>query len=171
MRRKQACRSKRVERLYVEATRRTNPWRSSSSERSPGGAWQATAAWAHDRRVLLRLIQRGRPNRNAYVESFNGRLRDECLDEHWFTHLPRRAAPPEDDHGVSFLRGELAVQKGSPLAGAISFSLPADPPDSGAAGCNHFVNSRCLAIRASRRRFAARLNSGVRRLRQACIAH
>ena len=25
---------------------------------------------------------------NAYIESFNGRLRDECLNEHWFTSLP-----------------------------------------------------------------------------------
>ena len=33
------------------------------------------------------LIQPGKPNQNAYVESFNGRLRDECLNEHWFTHL------------------------------------------------------------------------------------
>jgi len=37
--------------------------------------------------VQLRLIQPGKPNQNAYVESFNGRLRDDCLNEHWFTHL------------------------------------------------------------------------------------
>jgi len=43
--------------------------------------------WAHERGVQLRLIQPGKPNQNAYVESFNGRLRDECLNEHWFTHL------------------------------------------------------------------------------------
>lgn len=44
-------------------------------------------AWAHGRGVLLRLIEPGKPNQNAYIESFNGRLRDECLNEHWFTHL------------------------------------------------------------------------------------
>jgi len=43
--------------------------------------------WAHARGVLLRLIEPGKPNQNAYIESFNGRLRDECLNEHWFTHL------------------------------------------------------------------------------------
>lgn len=43
--------------------------------------------WAYERGVLLRLIEPGKPNQNAYVESFNGRLRDECLNEHWFTHL------------------------------------------------------------------------------------
>ena len=35
----------------------------------------------------LRLIEPGKPSQNAYVESFNGRLRDECLNEHWFTSL------------------------------------------------------------------------------------
>lgn len=44
-------------------------------------------AWAHERGVTLRLIQPGKPNQNAYVESFNGRLRDECLNEHWFPTL------------------------------------------------------------------------------------
>ena len=35
----------------------------------------------------LRQIDPGKPNQNAYIESFNGRLRDECLNEHWFTSL------------------------------------------------------------------------------------
>ena len=35
----------------------------------------------------LRLIEPGKPNQNAYIESFNGRLRDECLNEHWFVNL------------------------------------------------------------------------------------
>jgi len=48
---------------------------------------KAMVTWAHERGVQLRLIQPGKPNQNAYVESFNGRLRDECLNEHWFTHL------------------------------------------------------------------------------------
>lgn len=45
--------------------------------------------WAHQRGVLLFLIQPGKPNQNAYIESFNGRFRDECLNEHWFTILPQ----------------------------------------------------------------------------------
>jgi putative transposase len=43
--------------------------------------------WAHERGIALRLIEPGKPNQNAYVESFNGRFRDECLNEHWFTSL------------------------------------------------------------------------------------
>src|SRR3954447_22460462 len=43
--------------------------------------------WAHTRGVTLRLIEPGKPTQNAYIESFNGRFRDECLNEHWFTSL------------------------------------------------------------------------------------
>jgi putative transposase len=33
------------------------------------------------------LIQPGCPTQNAYIESFNGSFRDECLNEHWFMSL------------------------------------------------------------------------------------
>ena len=48
---------------------------------------RAMAIWAHENGVALRFIEPGKPNQNAYVESFNGRLRDECLNEHWFISL------------------------------------------------------------------------------------
>lgn len=48
---------------------------------------KAMVAWVHEQGVQLRLIEPGKPNQNAYVESFNGRLRDECLNEHWFPSL------------------------------------------------------------------------------------
>lgn len=40
--------------------------------------------WAYRRGVTLNFIRPGKPVENAYVESFNGRFRDECLNEHWF---------------------------------------------------------------------------------------
>jgi putative transposase len=43
--------------------------------------------WAYKRGVTLRFIAPGKPIQNAYTESFNGRLRDECLNEHWFLGL------------------------------------------------------------------------------------
>ena len=43
---------------------------------------KAMLNWAYRNGVSLRLIEPGKPNQNAYVESFNGRLRDECLNEH-----------------------------------------------------------------------------------------
>lgn len=48
---------------------------------------RAMLNWAHRRGVQLRQIQPGKPNQNAYIESFNGGLRDECLNEHWFVSL------------------------------------------------------------------------------------
>lgn len=48
---------------------------------------RAMLTWAHTHHVALRLIEPGKPNQNAYIESFNGRLRDECLNEHWFLNL------------------------------------------------------------------------------------
>jgi len=48
---------------------------------------RAMLTWAHARGVRLFLIEPGKPNQNAYIESFNGRLRDECLNEHWFVSL------------------------------------------------------------------------------------
>lgn len=44
-------------------------------------------AWAYSRGVKLHFIQPGKPIQNAFVESFNGRFRDECLNEHWFLSL------------------------------------------------------------------------------------
>lgn len=48
---------------------------------------KAMVEWAHARSVALRLIEPSKPNPNTYIESFNGRLRDECLNEHWFNSL------------------------------------------------------------------------------------
>jgi putative transposase len=48
---------------------------------------RAMLTWAHQHGVTLRLIEPGKPNQNAFIESFNGRFRDECLNEHWFLSL------------------------------------------------------------------------------------
>jgi putative transposase len=44
-------------------------------------------AWGIDRRIALAHIQPGKPVQNAFIESFNGRLRDECLNTNWFRNL------------------------------------------------------------------------------------
>jgi putative transposase len=43
--------------------------------------------WAHDHAVALHFIDPGKPIQNAHCESFHGRVRDECLNEHWFLSL------------------------------------------------------------------------------------
>jgi putative transposase len=44
--------------------------------------------WSYRRQVRLDFIRLGKPNENAYIESWNGKFRDECLNEHWFISLP-----------------------------------------------------------------------------------
>ena len=60
------------------------------TDNGPEFCGRAMLAWAHHRGVTLRLIEPGKPNQNAYVESFHSRFRDECLNEHWFTTLATR---------------------------------------------------------------------------------
>ena len=43
--------------------------------------------WAYQNGVTLDFSRPGKPTDNAFVESFNGRLRDECLNAHWFLSL------------------------------------------------------------------------------------
>jgi putative transposase len=56
-------------------------------DNGPEFAGRLLDAWAYQRGVKLHFIQPGKPIQNAFVESFNGRFRDECLNEHWFVTL------------------------------------------------------------------------------------
>lgn len=48
---------------------------------------EAMHQWAAQHGITLAFIEPGRPVQNAFIESFNGRFRDECLNEHWFLDL------------------------------------------------------------------------------------
>ncbi len=48
---------------------------------------RALDQWAYEHGVELRLIQPGKPTQNGFIESFNGRFRDECLNEHGFSDV------------------------------------------------------------------------------------
>jgi len=47
----------------------------------------AILRWQEERSVLWHYIAPGKPQQNGFVESFNGRFRDECLNEHLFSSL------------------------------------------------------------------------------------
>jgi putative transposase len=49
---------------------------------------RALAQWADAHGVRLHFIDPGKPVQNAYIESFHGRFRDECLNESWFLTVP-----------------------------------------------------------------------------------
>ncbi len=43
--------------------------------------------WAYKEKIKLQFITPGKPVENAFIESFNGKFRDECLNEHWFSSI------------------------------------------------------------------------------------
>lgn len=65
-------------------------------DNGPEFAGRALDAWAYQHQVHLHFIQPGKPVQNAYIESFNGKLRDECLNEHWFGSLQHARAIVEE---------------------------------------------------------------------------
>jgi putative transposase len=65
--------------------------------------------------VKLKLIQPGKPTQNAFIESFNGRFRDECLNDHWFTSLPQAR---------TLGRGVSARLQREPPHSALKYDMP-----------------------------------------------
>jgi putative transposase len=58
------------------------------SRQSPEFAGKELDAWAYRNGVKLCFSRPGKPTDNAYIESFKGKVRSECLDQHWFATLP-----------------------------------------------------------------------------------
>jgi putative transposase len=56
-------------------------------DNGPEGTSRAMFNWSERTGVRLRFIEPGKPVQNAFVESLNGRMRDECLNLHWFQSL------------------------------------------------------------------------------------
>lgn len=72
-------------------------------------------AWAYGRGVQLHFIRPGKPIENAFVESFNGRLRDECLNESWFTDLADARRRLDDwRHDYNHVRPHSALGNRTP---------------------------------------------------------
>jgi putative transposase len=61
--------------------------RSIRVDNGPEFVSNARDRWAYERGVILHLSRPGKPTDNAFVESFSGRLREECLNAHWFLFL------------------------------------------------------------------------------------
>jgi putative transposase len=57
------------------------------TDNGPEFTSRAFIGWAQSHGIRHILIEPGRPMQNGYIESFNGRFRDECLNEHWFEAL------------------------------------------------------------------------------------
>jgi putative transposase len=76
-----------VTRVLDQAARFRGYPKAIRTDQGPEFTGKALDQWAYKHGVQLKLIQAGKPTQNAFIESFNGRFRDECLNDHWFTTL------------------------------------------------------------------------------------
>jgi putative transposase len=58
-----------------------------TTDNGPEFAGKILDEWAYTHGVHIHFIAPGKPTQNCFVESFNGRFRDECLNEHWFLSM------------------------------------------------------------------------------------
>lgn len=65
-------------------------------DNGPEFASKAVDQWAARCGVNLRFIDPGQPTQNAFIESFNGKFRDECLSQHWFVSLEEARSVSEE---------------------------------------------------------------------------
>jgi putative transposase len=79
--------SRRVTRSLEEVIERRGNPESIRCDNGPELTSRHFLSWCEERKIQLIHIQPGRPMQNGHVESFNGRLRDECLNANWFRNL------------------------------------------------------------------------------------
>jgi putative transposase len=85
---------------------------------------RAVDEWAHQNGVKLDFIRPGKPVENAYIESFNGKLREECLNLHWFKTIEEAKEKIESwrvDYNVQ--RPHSALNDQTPSEFAENFDL------------------------------------------------
>jgi putative transposase len=87
---------------------------------------RSVTAWCEEHHVLLWHITPGKPAQNGHIESFNGRLRDECLNANWFINLrdaQRKVASWGRDYNECRPHSALAYRTPFEFAGRLSFAL------------------------------------------------
>jgi putative transposase len=91
---------------------------------------RALDQWAYRHGVELHFIEPGKPNQNAFIESFNGRFRDECLNEYWFTGLADAQEKIEAwrmDYNENRGRKVAGWKTPAEVAAELSADLPSPP--------------------------------------------
>lgn len=83
--------------------------------------------WAYQKDVVLDFSRPGKPTDNGFIESFNGKLRAECLDTHWFMSIDDARAKMEDwRRDYNEVRPHSAIGNKPPIV--FMNALPAAPP-------------------------------------------
>ena len=88
----------------------------------------AIRTWSQDQQVAWHYIAPGKPQQNAFVESFKGRLRDECLNETLFTPLPTRAVLAAWQRDYNEVRPHSALGGQTPTSIMLPPCSPASRP-------------------------------------------
>jgi putative transposase len=78
----------RVVRVLEEVARKRGYPQTIQVDNGPEFISRVVDQWAFEHGVELHFIAPGKPTQNAHIESFNGKFRDECLNENWFLTLP-----------------------------------------------------------------------------------
>ena len=77
------------------ATRQYGLPRSIRVDNGPEFVSKEVDLWAYANGVILDFSRPGKPTDNAFIEAFNARLRQECLNQHWFLSLAEACAKLE----------------------------------------------------------------------------
>jgi transposase InsO family protein len=86
--------------------------------------------WAYTHGVVLHFIDPGKPVQNAFIESFNGKFRDECLNQNWFRNLDDARQTIEawrEDYNTVRPHSSLGYRTPEEYAAAVA-ARPASPP-------------------------------------------
>jgi putative transposase len=100
------------------------------TDNGPEFAGQALDVWAYEQGLKLHFIAPGKPLQNAFIESFNGKMRDECLNEHWFRTLAEARQTIEAwrrDYNQVRPHSSLGNRTPQEFTGA-GAALPPEPP-------------------------------------------
>ena len=94
---------------------------------------RAVDQWAYAHGVTLHFIEPGKPVQNAFIESFNGKFRDECLNQNWFENLQDARRIIEAwrvDYNTVRPHSSLGYQTPEEYAVEVA-ARPASPPHAG----------------------------------------
>ena len=121
-------------------------------DNGPEFAGQTLDQWAHARGVALQFIQPGKPIQNAFAESFNGRLRDECLNESWFVSLADAQQTIEAwrvDYNVARPHSGLANRTPAEFARAFTETRPPQLPSEPRSGTRPYPTTPSTTLQYS----------------------
>src|SRR5450755_678740 len=127
----------RVVRVLEELKHSRGLPRQIRSDNGPEFVSRAVDQWAYEQGLQWHTIQPGRPMENGYVESFNGRFRDECLNENWFSTLAdarEKIAQWKQDYNE--LRPHSSLQYRTPMEFAQQSAASFDTEDVGQGASN-----------------------------------